>query len=166
MISAISYALNASCAPQGALAALQNGASLVSTFYYNNRLQPCRISVRSAGVSPASCTDSTNDGNVLDFTYGFAAGIANNGNVASIANNRDPNRTQNFSYDELNRLKTAQTNVSSGADCCLQFGYDIWANLTSASTTKCSPPNLGLTVNALNRIADAGYTYDAAGNLC
>lgn len=31
--------------------------------------------------------------------------------------------------------------------------------------TKCSPPNLALTINTLNRIADPGFTYDAAGNL-
>jgi YD repeat-containing protein len=54
----------------------------------------------------------------------------------------------------------------SGPDCWgLQFSYDIWANLLSASTTKCSPPNLGVTINAQNRIAAPGYQYDAAGNL-
>jgi YD repeat-containing protein len=72
----INYALNASYAPQGALASLQNGANIFSTFYYNNRLQPCRISVRSSGVAPANCADVTNVGNVFDFTYAFNAGHA------------------------------------------------------------------------------------------
>jgi YD repeat-containing protein len=39
--NSINYATSASYAPQGALASLQNGASLVSTMYFNNRLQPC-----------------------------------------------------------------------------------------------------------------------------
>ena len=47
----INYATNASYPPQGALASLQNGANLVSTFYYNPRLQPCRISVKSSGAA-------------------------------------------------------------------------------------------------------------------
>jgi hypothetical protein len=35
----INYALNAAYAPHGAPASVQNGASLVSTLFYNNRLQ-------------------------------------------------------------------------------------------------------------------------------
>ncbi|MGH9788090.1 MAG: hypothetical protein ACRD4U_05245 [Candidatus Acidiferrales bacterium] len=31
--------------------------------------------------------------------------------------------------------------------------------------TQCSAPMLALAINPNNRIADAGFTYDAAGNL-
>jgi len=47
----------------------------------------------------------------------------------------------------------------------LNHGYDIWANLLSATVTKCSAPPLGLTINTLNRIVDTGFSCDAAGNL-
>jgi RHS repeat-associated protein len=165
-VGPINYALNASYALQGALASLQNGANIVSTFYYNNRLQPCRISVPSAGVSPASCTDAVNIGNVLDFTYGFNAGSANNGNVASILNNRTPERSQNFTYDELNRIKSAQTQATSGGNAWgLSFGYDVWANLLSATVTQGSAPPLGVGVNAKNQVSNTGFVYDAAGNM-
>src|SRR3989442_6075760 len=76
-------------APQGSAASLQNGASIVSTLYYNSRLQPCRISVKSSGTAPTQCSDTTNIGNVLDFSYNFSVGTADNGNVVSIANNRN-----------------------------------------------------------------------------
>ncbi len=88
------------------------------------------------------------------------------GNVATVANNRNTNRDQSFTYDELNRVKTAQSAAASGGDCWgLQFGYDIWANLLSATTTKCAPPNLNVTVSTKNQINNANFQYDAAGNL-
>ncbi len=166
---ATNYATGVLYAPQGALATLQNGASLVSTYFYNNRLQPCRISVKSSGAAPTSCGPG-NTGNVLDFTYGFdseaAAGVQNNGNVGSITNNRDSTRTQSFTYDELNRIKTGGTAATWG----LSFAYDVWANLLDQTVSYGGgPPNgpteLHVTVGTSNRIATGGFTYDAAGNL-
>ncbi|MBI3662049.1 MAG: hypothetical protein HY234_03240 [Acidobacteria bacterium] len=167
--NSINYALNASYAPQGALSSLQNGANIVSTFYYNNRLQPCRISVKSSGTAPTQCSDATNIGNMLDFTYGFNAGTSNNGNVASIANNRNTNRSQSFTYDELNRVKTAQTQATTQPHCWGEtFGYDIWGNLLTIGGIQpqyngCTQESLSVGATAKNQIG--GYTYDAAGNL-
>src|ERR1044071_8808632 len=127
---ALPLATAAAYAPTGALSSLTNGASLVETNYYNSRLQPCRISAKSSGNAPTSCTDSANIGNVLDFTYNFNLGSADNGNVTSIANNRDTTRSPSFTYDALNRLSTAKTSSTSGTKCWdEQFGYDPWANL-------------------------------------
>jgi YD repeat-containing protein len=73
--NSITYASNAHYTPAGALASLQeSGSNLVSTMYYNNRLQPCRISVKSSGTAPGPCSDLANVGNVMDFTYGFNSG--------------------------------------------------------------------------------------------
>jgi RHS repeat-associated protein len=168
----ITYALNATYAPHGALASVQNGASLVSTYFYNSRLQPCRISVRSSGSAPVNCADTGNIGNVVDFTYGFNLGTANNGNVAGIANNRVPDRSQTFVYDELNRIATAQTQAT--ASTSLQhcwgetFSYDLWGNLLTIGGIQptyngCQQENLGVTVTVKNQMS--GYCYDAAGNL-
>jgi RHS repeat-associated protein len=134
-----------------------------------HRLRHCRISVKSNGSEPIDCTSAT-VGNVLDFTYNFNAGTANNGNVSAITNNRAAGRSQSFTYDELNRLKSAYTQTTSGADCWgLEFGYDIWANLLSASKksthTACSPPTLSVGVSGKNQLNDSGFAYDAAGNL-
>lgn len=44
------------------------------------------------------------------------------------------------------------------------FGYDIWANLLSASVTQGSAPMLSVSVNMKNQINNTGFVYDAAGN--
>jgi RHS repeat-associated protein len=168
--NSINYATAASYAPSGALSTLTNGAGVVSTLYYNSRLQPCRISVKSSGTSPASCADTTNLGDVLDLSYGFNLGSADNGNVMSITNNRSgaSARSQLISYDNLNRILTAKTTSTSGANCWdEQFGYDPWGNLLSIgriSGYTCSNEEL-LSVTATSRNQISGDTYDSAGNL-
>jgi RHS repeat-associated protein len=79
---------------------------------------------------------------------------------------RAPGRSQSFTYDELNRLKSASTQATSGPHAWgLSFGYDIWANLLSATVTQGSAPMLSVGVNGKNQINNSGFTYDAAGNL-
>ena len=157
--NSINYALSATYAPQGALASFVNGQSgtfngINLTMTYNARLQPSTIQASSM------------NGTVLDLSYGFNYGTTNNGNVVSAANNRNSNRSQTFTYDELNRIQTAQSQATSGADCWgLSYGYDIWANLLSATVTKCSAPMLSLSVSTQNRVTNAGFSYDLAGNL-
>ncbi len=167
--NSITYASNAHYNPAGALATLQeSGSNIISTMYYNNRLQPCRISVKSSGTAPSSCTDATNTGNVMDFTYGFNSGSGNNGNVASITNNINTARSQTYTYDELNRVVTAQTTATSGTySWGLAFTYDPWANLLSASVTQGSAYSFSVYADGSNRIHNTGgtFTYDAAGNL-
>ena len=87
-------------APQGALSTLQNGASLLTNSFYNNRLQPCRIAVNSSTTTaPTTCTDNGHSGDKFDIQYSFDLSSMNsvcstsfgsstdNGNVASITNN-------------------------------------------------------------------------------
>ena len=178
--TSVYYAASAHYTPSGALSSLANGVSLTSTLFYNPRLQPCRISVKSSGTAPTTCT-GTGVGNVLDFTYSFNFGSVNNGNVASIANNRDNTRSQNFTYDALNRLYTAQTQTTGvtipNSNCWgLTFGYDPWGNLLQSSTTGpvgCGEPlPLNVSVGTSNRILTntvtgqvTNHCYDTAGNL-
>jgi RHS repeat-associated protein len=158
--------------PHGALRSLHQGASIVATYYYNNRLQPCRISAKYSGTAPTNCADTTNIGNIVDFSYNFdsdpAAGVQNNGNVGAIANNITPARSQSFTYDELNRIATAKTQATTGQYCWGEtFSYDIWANLKTigalAGYTGCTQESLSVTITNLNQIS--GHSYDAAGNL-
>lgn len=165
--NSITFASNAHYAAPGQLASLQeSGSNLISTFYYNNRLQPCRISVKSSGTAPTSCSDSTNVGNVMDFTYSFTSSSVNNGNVVSITNNINTARSQSFTYDELNRISTAATQATSGTySWGLSFGYDAWANLLSASVTQGSAPALSIGVSNKNQINNTGFAFDSAGNM-
>jgi hypothetical protein len=158
----VNYATAASYSPGGALVSLSNGASLVSTYFYNSRLQPCRISVKASGSAPANCDDLTQTGNVLDFRYGFNLGTANNGNAASIENRRDTGRSQSFTYDELNRIRDF-----SYGPCANQYTVDVWGNLSKMlalpGSGKPTCDYLDQSANDKNQFA--GFSYDAAGNL-
>jgi len=183
LTNSINYATSAVYTPSGALASLNNGSSLVSTLYYNSRLQPCRISVES-GLTPAtSCTDSTNTGNELDLKYSFNLGSSDNGNVTTITNDRDTTRSQAFTYDALNRLATgvASTYATSPTNCWGEsYVYDnvtgshAWGNLIQinspgSSYTGCTHgENLNVSASALNQIhavTGPDFTYDVAGNM-
>jgi RHS repeat-associated protein len=164
--NSINYATAASYSAAGALLSLKNGASLTSTLYYNNRLEACRISVTTASNIPSQCSDTVNLGNVLDFSYNYSAGTANNGDVMQIASNLNSARTQNFTYDQLNRISTAQTQATSGTYAWgYQYGYDIWGNLLSETLTQGSGAQLSLGVSTNNQITNTGFSYDAAGNV-
>jgi len=101
--------------------------------------------------------------------------------VTVITNNRDNTRSQNFTYDSLNRLWTAQTQTTGvtipNANCWgLTFGYDPWGNQLSSSITGpagCGEPlPTNFSVASSNRISTntvagqaTNYCYDAPGNL-
>jgi len=164
----INYATSATYAPPGELATYTNGfvsggfAGIATANFYNSRLQPYRLSA-GTGPVPSLCGDNTHSGSVLDLTYNFNAGTSDNGNVYQIVNNRDSNRTQNFVYDNLNRILQGYT---SGTNWGEDFTIDAWANLTNRSLhtgkTNSEPLNAApaLTSNQLT-----GFGYDAAGNM-
>lgn len=87
------------------------------------------------------------------YTYGTTN---NNGSILSVGyTGGGLSNTQNFSYDSLNRLDTAQEN--SGSSWSQINGYDRYANRWVVGS--------GLTFNTNNRISNAGYTYDSSGNM-
>jgi RHS repeat-associated protein len=103
---------------------------------------------------------------VFSLSYGY--GATNNSQIASIVNNLNNNRTQNFTYDTLRRLSTAQSQATSGADCWGQSfpAYDRWGNKPTDTVTKCTAPALSVTIaSASNRITSTGFAYDTAGDL-
>jgi hypothetical protein len=100
-------------APQGAISSANVGPTGGSTWLnfaasYNDRLQPNRIQYYNQ------------TGSVMLLQYGFAdASGYNNGNVMSISNVLDGTRTQQFAYDQLNRLITAESTSLLGRIVCL-----------------------------------------------
>jgi YD repeat-containing protein len=175
VINSVNYATGATYAPFGGVTFLQNGASLASTVFYNNRLQPCRISIKGSGTAPSSCTDSSSTGNVMDLAYNFSAGTSDNGNAMGITNKSDSTRSQTFTYDSLNRVATAaaSTYATSPSHCWGEaYTIDRYGNLSgigsiSSAYTGClNAENLSISVsNSTNRITTGGFTYDSAGNL-
>jgi RHS repeat-associated protein len=176
-------------APQGALNLLQNGSSLVTTSYYNNRLQPCRTSVNSGTVAPTSCGDMGHSGDKFDLQYSFDmssvntpcstsfSSPTNNGNVAALTNDVTSmsGRSQNFCYDALDRIKLAETTstFSTGPRYCWGETYTIdpLGNLTTigqitGTYNGCiQESGFSLTINGKNQISTSGFGYDSAGNM-
>ena len=151
--------------PQGTFYALSIGQSasftgLNLTHFYNNRLQPNEFKASSTG------------GNAIDITYSFVdpSTSKNAGHVYSITNNLNSSRTENFTYDQLNRIKTAGTSATTGPYCWgydYSSSYDAWGNLQSqpgaAAYTGCSqylPP--AMTADSGNHLS--GFGYDLSGN--
>lgn len=179
VVNSINYATNALYYSAGPLNSVTNGASLVSTIYYNNRLQPCRISVKSSGNPPGSCAVTAVIGNVLDYTYNFSLGTADNGNVMGITNNVDTTRSQSFTYDRLNRILTAETTstfATSPTNCwgeayiydnasAGEFGNLTNINAVSSAYTGCTQESLSITALSNNQLSAAGFSYDASGNM-
>ncbi len=83
------------------------------------------------------------------------------GKVDQIINYADNNRTQNFTYDSLNRISQAYT---SGPNWGEAYLIDPWGNLYQRNpvTGKTNYELLSTTANAKNQLANS--FYDAAGN--
>ena len=83
-----------------------------------------RLQVQEDAVSRARI------GRLADHTYNY--GGQNNGNILSVSDLLNSSRTQNFSYDQLNRLATAG---EQGGRWGLSFGYDPWGNFLQQNVT-------------------------------
>jgi hypothetical protein len=62
----------------------------------------------------------------MSFSYDFELNTADNGNVKKILNNLDASRTQNFTYDQFNRIKSAYTD---GGVFGTEYVIDLWGNM-------------------------------------
>lgn len=168
--SGINYATSSSYAPFGSLNSLSNGAYLLSTNYYNVRLQPCRIAVNNSGTAPTSCTDSTHKGNVLDFIYNFnTSSYLDNGNVAKITDNTSNTPNINYTYDSLNRIASDYTDATSGTCWGESFSIDAWGNMYAIAAlsgySACANESPSFTINSQNQIANTNFVYDLSGNM-
>ncbi len=114
--SSNSYVTNATYAPFGALTGMNNGSSITVNNSYNTRMQP-----QSLGATGAS-------GSILSLAYDFHSGNGDNGNVYTIINGNNANRTTNYTYDPLNRIAAAWL---SGPTWGETYTYDAWGNLTN-----------------------------------
>jgi hypothetical protein len=157
----------------------------VENVSFNNRLQPLHWHVTSTpyggNPAPPPCQPPSWTASWLDLTYNYVdANGHNNGNLVRIFNHVYNYWSQNFAYDSLNRLATAQTDgtISSGSSNCWAETYtiDAWGNLlnnapnptTQSAYTGCAqetPSNLTGVVGVNNRLSGFGYTTDSAGNL-
>lgn len=147
------YVSNAAYYPNGA----ENTRSMPVIFFsttLNPRLQ----------VSAFYSNNGTDAGLFVNKAYDYGAGH-NNGNVISITNYKDSNRTQTFTYDALNRIASGSSAANTGTYSWGEnYSIDAWGNLQmSPMSGKAHGGNFTLSGNAQNR--PTGLAYDAAGNL-
>ena len=137
----------------GEVTTLAYGDGMEETYGYNDLLQ-LQTAVAGSTTTPS-----------LNLTYNY--GAADNGQIQDITDNITASQSTSYVYDELGRLKTAQTTdlVSSGT-WKLGFKYDRYSNRLAQipeGGTASMPLNEVAVDPTTNRIA--GLQYDAAGNL-
>ncbi len=163
-------------APQGAIASANIGPTGGSTWLkaamsYNDRLQSNQIQYLNQA------------GNLMQLQYSFVdASSHNNGNVMGITNLVDGTRSQQFTYDQLNRLFIAETtsNYSTSPTHCWgetyvydnvttiiptatgEFGNLTNINVASTAYNGCTQESLSVLASATNQITT--FSYDASGN--
>jgi RHS repeat-associated protein len=130
---------------------------------YNSRLQPNEIKASAP----------TTYGNALDVSYNFVDAVShgNAGVVYGITNNLNAARSQTFTYDQLNRILSANTGATTTGTYCFgyQFSYNAWGNLLSqtqdSNYSACSQSNMGTVAeDSAGKNHLATFSYDAAGN--
>ena len=121
----------------------------------NSRLQISHLFSDNNVVNP-----TTN----LSKSYDYHTGH-DNGNVYTITNEKDNNRTQSFTYDHLNRIWTAASQANTGQwSWGNNYSIDPWGNMQSAQMSgKADGDNIVPAGDVHNRAAT--MSYDAAGNL-
>jgi RHS repeat-associated protein len=130
------------------------GNGVAATFGYNARLQLASLAYAKSGA------------NLFSLAYNYGAG--NNGQIQSITDNVDNGRTVNYTYDAWSRLKTSATIGSAAYPAWgLSWSYDRYGNRKQQTVTAGSnmPSNSVTPSPTTNRITDAGYAYDLAGNM-
>jgi len=140
---------------------LGNGVN--GAFTYNDHLQISTLRYFKSG----SPTD------VLNLAYDYGTG--NSGQIQAVhyytaPGTEDLTKSEKFTYDPWSRLSAAQTNQVDGTPGTwnLQWAYDRLGNRLSQTlvggNVTINQPNFMIN-SATNRIANGGYSYDAAGNL-
>ena len=164
--------------PHGGLRQLFLGNGLWEQRRYNARLQPTQIGLGTEKVAAGTALTTTRAGLLLlDYSYGSTS---NNGNLLSqrIRVGASLNQYQAYTYDSLNRLKTAKE-TGSGTLWAQTYAYDRYGNRrVTADTNGVASylPNPTLTPQATvdvatstNRLAGTKgvntVAYDPAGNL-
>lgn len=157
--SSKTYLSSVQYAPFGAMESARLGNNLWEHSTFNPRLQPVNIGLGTSAVNSSVFSLST--------SYGTTN---NNGNVRSqTLDSPGISLTQNYLYDPLNRLKSAEENNSGGPVWKQTFTYDRYGNRRiDANPNNTTPALIGdnpTISTANNRVNQAGHLYDFAGNI-
>ena len=137
--------------PHGGLRRADYGNSTTDMAGYNSRLQ------LSAAETWLGAT------RLQSHSYNWLDGMGrNNGNVWSMFDNLDSNKTQNFDYDALNRIAHAWT---TGPLWGNTYQIDAWGNLNKMIAYSDKPPVAWFDQSSDVKNRLVGWAYDEVGNL-
>jgi RHS repeat-associated protein len=118
---------------------------------------------------------------LLDLSYDFSQVVADphvepgrTGQLTAMADNLHPARGLRYSYDQVGRLRSVAQGTAAAPGWTQTYDYDQYGNRTAVHATAPTSggPAVPLDGQAAtpvdaksNRLAIAGYQYDAAGNL-
>ena len=165
------YAEHFSYTAADAISSMQLGNGKWESTQFNSRLQPTQIALGTV----QNGTDTLK----LDYSYNTPNVADNSGNVKSqtitvptVGTNQGFTATQNYTYDSVNRLKSAAETISGNQSWKQTFVYDRFGNrnFDAANTTtlgSCQAAVCNPAVDAANnRFTTAqGYQYDLSGNI-
>jgi len=155
--------------PSGSMAGATYGNGVSETLMQNTRLQPCR----STATTPLLAANA-NGGNLLDrqIFYGQIAepncgnAANNNGNIWHILENPGSTSSQDFTYDNLNRLVSAHsTNRPAATTYSNTYNMDSFGNMLVQDNLH-TPLNYSIdpaTNRLLLNVTD--LQYDSAGRI-
>jgi RHS repeat-associated protein len=159
------YAGGFSYNAMGAVSSMQLGNGRWENAQFNSRLQPTQLGLGT----------SSNDQSLWKVNYDYGT-TDNNGNVKgqTITVPSINPLIQTFTYDSLNRIKSAKEETSNNPQTWKQtFQYDRYGNRTfdvnqtTTIPTGCSAAQCNPTVDTANNrfTSGQGYSYDNSGNV-
>jgi RHS repeat-associated protein len=141
------YLIASNYSAAGAPSSLVFGNGITDSLSYNNRLQ----------LSQVTLANPTKTFWNRQFGWADSSGKNNNGSLTAVTDLLNSQHTQTFTYDQLDRIKSAQQTDNSLNQ---SFSYDSWGNLAQSGTWSFSQ-----LFDSSNRISGGEYIYDPAGNL-
>jgi RHS repeat-associated protein len=151
-----------------------NTANEVTGFSYGNGITASfgysaqRLQLTSIGYSQGSSS-------LFSLSYSYTQNGGNDGAITSITDNVVAGRTENFTYDSLQRLTSASITGTSGGGggsypaWGLSWTYDRYGNRTAQAVTTGSAPSVSPTIssstNQITSMGGSSFTYDSSGNL-
>jgi len=148
----------------GAITSFRLGNGKWESAAYNNRQQIMQIGLGN----------SSTDTSLLKLEYGYGTNTENNGSLRTQKisfNGLSQPFEQVYSYDDLNRLLSAEEKVSNTTTWKQTFQYDRYGNrrfdanqtTTLAQSNNVTNPQIDTATNRFS--AGQNYTYDKTGNL-
>jgi YD repeat-containing protein len=148
-------------AAHGAASSVRLGSGLWEHTLFNSRLQPTQIGLGLSTLDSSALR--------LDYAYGTAD---DDGDVRAQTITTPGSASpfvQTYSYDQSNRLESAEETIGGVSNWRQVYSYDRYGNRSLAAGTtlpaQLDAGNNPTVSTSNNRIASAGYTYDPAGNL-